>query len=415
MLSHYGDPSEKKRILVVLVGGTICSKFSGNVKTNSDETGLILEKSFQDSYSPFADAVEFRLTEHYGIFSENMTVSKWNRLLQAFRSIPEIVCTAQKYGNYPSLKERENPPPDANNLCDGIIIAHGTDSLAYSAALFSILLREMGVPVFLVSSNEALSADCANGTDNFIAAVECICMGIKPNVYVTYKNPSDNRMYLHYASRLKQCANYQADFSSVGMVDISDLSPENAFRLFGKLPRAHFDLICRDNEQNVLIIDLFRDWQLTASVLLLEPYVGLNYDFFDLERVDAVLHGTYHSGTVCSESAFRDDYSASVLHLLDRCQNTTVYIAPADLSGNIYETSANILKACRGNVYFVNGFTKEMLYAKLLVAYSYEPLQKHIHRFLSGEYNHEIVIELNGVPKLLYPHDDESAKPAFTD
>ena len=392
--------NKSKRILVVLTGGTICSKFEGNIKRNTNNTGLILEQSFNDSYSPFANTVEFKLTDSYEIFSENMTIAKWNTLIKNFRSIPEIVATAKNHGNYPSLRKKSVVSSD-DDICDGIIIAHGTDTLAYSSSLFSLLFKEIGVPVFIVSSNEALSADCANGTDNFISAVDCICMGIKPNIYVTYKNTSDGNMYLHYASRLKQCSNYQSDFFSTGMIDISTLCPANAFQLFKKLPRSHYNMECKDEISNNLIVDLFDDWELKNSILKIEPYVGLNYDFFNLEDVDVVLHGAYHSGTVCSDSQnAENDIHNTIKHLSCKFGDKPIYIAPSDVSGNIYETSENIMD-CK-NLYFVNGFTNEMIYAKLLIAYSYEPIKNKAHLFLANEYNHEIIIDLTGDAKLIY-------------
>ena len=409
MSTERNDCCEKKRILVVLAGGTICSKFEGVVKRNSDDTGLILEKRFNDSYSPFANNVEFRLTDSFGIFSENMTVAKWNMLIQYLRTSPEIHDTAKKLGGYPSLKNDGNQAVDPDNICDGIIIAHGTDSLAYSAALFSLLLKNIGVPVFLVSSNEALSADCANGTDNFTAAVECICMGIKPNVYVTYQNISDRKMYLHYGSRIKQCANYEADFFSTGMVDISDISPDNCISYFKKLPRPHIGLKYEDTGKKEIVIDFFGDWLLKNTILMIDPYVGLNYDFYNYDKIDVILHGTYHSGTVCSENQEKTDgedgcfdYKNSIWHLIDVARDKKIYISPADVSGNIYETSDALMRGQNKNVFLVNGFTKEMLYAKLLVALSYDPLKTDMNRFLACEYNHEIVISLNGEPKLIY-------------
>ncbi|MBP9988580.1 MAG: hypothetical protein KBT46_03700, partial [Ruminococcus sp.] len=160
---------------------------------------------------------------------------------------------------------------------------------------------------------------------------------------------------------------------------------------------------------NDFIIDLFEnDWKINNSILLIEPYVGLNYDFFNFgENVEAILHGTYHSGTVCSEDNEKsngydyDDYCNSILYLIDKVGNKKIYIAPSDLSGNIYETIKKIKEHQNGNVYFVNGVTKEMLYAKLLVAFSYEPLKRKITHFLSSEYNHEIVVEINGSQKLI--------------
>ncbi len=366
-----------KKILIVLTGGTICSEYRGSVKYQGDKTETVLENSFENSGSPFANSVIFKSTENYGIFSENMTVSKWNKLIDIFRNMPEFRDTAAVKGDYPSLCGRKISSDE--NVFDGIIIAHGTDTLAYSAALFSILLKNMGVPVFLVSSNEALSSERANGKANFAAAVECICNGIKPDVYVTYKN-SDGKMYLHLASRLMQCPNYSENFHSAGELDISALTADEISEILPKSTHIY------DGKT----VDIFENWWLENSVLKINPYVGLDYDFFDFSKVKAVLHGTYHSGTVCSETAEKADYINSVIYLSEKCGDIPLYVSPSDFGGGTYETVHTAAKNAK--IKFVNGFTDEMLYAKLLIAVSYKPLKDCVDEFIYGEYNKETVI-----------------------
>ena len=389
----------EKKILVVLTGGTICSEYQGNIKSQGNKAGTILEKNFRNSYSKYANKVYFKTTENFGIFSENVTVEKWNEILGKLRVMPEIRDTAIAHGNYPSLDGQTIISQD--NVFDGIIIAHGTDTLAYSSALFSIFMRNMGVPVFIVSSNEALSSDNANGTLNFIAAVECICEAIKPNVYVTYRNSVDRTMYLHYASRLTQCKNYQEDFYSFGMVDITNVCSKS----FERLPKIYNNSTWEDSERDVFFVDLFDPWKLNNVVLRIDPYVGLNYNFFDFSSVKAILHGTYHSGTVCTEKTENSsNYGCnSILSMLDKCSEIPVYIAPSDFTGGIYDTILIVANHGRSNVKFINGYTMEMLYIKLLIAYSIDAWSDSIiNVFLANEYNCEFVIDINSSTQIMY-------------
>lgn len=347
------------KILVVLTGGTICSAYEGDVKHLSDTAGLILCDNFQKSNSTFAGKVKLVPTKNFGIFSENMTVNKWNELLSFFRHSPAFSSTAFVHGCI--IKKPDNF--DEEQVYDGIIILHGTDSLAYSAALFSFLLQGLGVPVFLVSSNDAPASPKANGNDNFRTAVECICSGILPNVYVSYRNISDGQMYLHLASRLTQCPNYSEDFQSVGMVKLTAWNKVKIPFFFGNT-----------FSQTNTVPSLFDDFELSDCVLRIEPYVGLNYAHLNLSGVKAILHGTYHSGTVCAEQTEDNpNYSEhSILSLIDRCNGQKIYIAPSKLEGKIYDTVPIVAnhKPENNPVRFVYGMTNEMLYAKLLIAYS---------------------------------------------
>ena len=71
---------------------------------------------------------------------------------------------------------------------DGIIVLHGTDTLAYTAALLSFAFAKIPVPIFIVSGNRPPHDKLSNANANFTTAVELIWSGIAPNVYVTYRN-----------------------------------------------------------------------------------------------------------------------------------------------------------------------------------------------------------------------------------
>ena len=359
-----------KRILLVLVGGTICTAVNerGTLSV-SGKAGAILKENFLKSDSVFAQDVDITLTENLYILSENMTVEKWNLIAETLQKYT----SARKY--------------------DGIVLAHGTDTLAYSAALFSLLLCDTDIPVFFVSSNARLDSPNANGNANFAYAVECICRGIRPNVYVTYRNPSDGVMYLHLASRLRQCANYSEDFFSEGAIAFADNSDEAFAHCFAELDRLY-------PRKRHLRIAKSKPCRLSDCVLNLTPYVGINYDAYRYDRFRAVLHGTYHSGTACaalSDAERCDKYgSASILHMIDLCAESGVdmYFAPSRLDGEIYDTVRIIgdHEANGRKIHFLYGMTNEMAYVKLLLGYSLYTDAQVINAFLNMEVNYEFGI-----------------------
>lgn len=359
-----------KNILLILVGGTICTAVNadGNLAV-SETAGILLKENYEKSDSPYAKEVVIEPTKNLYILSENMTIDKWNEIIALYRKNT----LGKQY--------------------DGIIMAHGTDTLAYSAALFSMLLATTKVPVFLVSANENLRSERTNGNANFRSAVECICRGIQPNVYVTYKNISDGRMYLHLASRLRQCENYSEDFHSVGETDISEMTEENCREYFSSLEC----LFPQENRKAV--VDIAGDWKLKNCVLYLIPYVGMDYSVYDYGKFAAVLHGTFHSGTACvelSEKCNKYDHN-SMLHMLDSCFNgestVDVYVSPSRLVKGTYET-VSILgnHTVKGrSVHYLYGYTNETAYAKLIIAYSLLENEAERQAFLQNEYNFEVI------------------------
>ena len=346
-----------KKILLILVGGTICTTLGEHGTLSiSEGAGVKLVENFQNSDSPFKNDVVITPTENLFILSENMSIPNWNLMLDTYR----------KYINTDNF--------------DGVIFAHGTDTLAYSTNLFSLILADTDIPVFFVSSNARLDSKRANGNDNFRSAVELICKGIEPNVYATYKNIFDGRMYLHLGSRLEQCKNYSEDFFSQGAIDITEFSEETLNEIKEKYPK----------EEKSSLINISDDWHLKNCILKIEPYVGLDYNSFNYSKFSAILHGTYHSGTACAEP-----YESSVLHLMDLCEkgnsDIDIYLSPSKNSGEIYDTVRviNSHEANQKKFNFLYGCTNETAYAKLVLAYSIWKDKNDIDNFINNQINFE--------------------------
>ncbi len=341
----------KKKIFTIFSGGTICTLIKNGIMDTDNKAASALIDFYKKSDSFCKDKVIFTEGECFHILSENMTVNNWNRLSLYFLN------------NIERLREY-----------DGIIIAHGTDTLAYTTSLFSVLLKGFDIPVIFVSSNFSImnqdgsKNEKANGHDNFQAAVECIYNGICPGVYATYKNPKDNKIYLHNGGHLIQCTIYDDNFYSKDPIDITVSDKLDLKALWQE----------EKSDKNNMLILMLKDKELKSCILKINPYVGLNYDLFNLENVKAVLHGTYHSGTAC---VVRNDKeitydNSSVLYFIDRCTelNIPFYYSPS-LTGegfNVYASVPYIENhiATDKKPIILYGDTDELVYVKLLVKYS---------------------------------------------
>ncbi len=340
-----------KKILLVLTGGTICSFKGEGDKLNSrtDEAKRLIIEKFRSSGSVFCDAV-FEEAQVLDVLSENMTLSKWDVLLSFFKGI-------------------KNP-----ESYRGVIILHGTDTLAYTASLLSLTLGGLGLPVCLVSSQLALWEDNANGNENFRTAVELIMNGVEPNVYVPYRN-SDGKMYIHYGSCLKQCGIYSEDFFSKNSVEAgSDVS---SFK--GTAFASECDVLKNINN-------------ISGRVLKITPYVGLDYDVFSLWDVQAVVHGTYHSETACVEIKEENDVitNFSVLRFIVKCKKNKIpfIIEPCSENAYRYASTGELLKKGAVPVW---GMTSEMTYVKTLLGVSMGLSGENLIEFLKRNINNEFV------------------------
>ena len=74
-----------KRILLILVGGTICTrKNEYGTLSISSEAGVMLKENYLNSDSVYADDVYIESTRDMYILSENMTVDRWNSIIALY-------------------------------------------------------------------------------------------------------------------------------------------------------------------------------------------------------------------------------------------------------------------------------------------------------------------------------------------
>ena len=183
-----------KKILTVYTGGTIgCAPVDGQRELNTELAKRYIALRFSQSDSQYA-GISSQLFEDSCLedqtLSENMTLNKLQGIIEHLRQF------------------------DLSQYA-GVMIMHGTDTLAYTAALLSMLLCDTPVPVMLVSGAKPPMVEGTNANANFRTGAELICSGIAPNVYVPYMN-ADGVMRLHLGSRLLQSANFSEDFISAG-------------------------------------------------------------------------------------------------------------------------------------------------------------------------------------------------------
>ena len=358
-----------KKILIILTGGTICSFANENGEQESDtkKAETLIVSNFRNGDGEFCDknSVVFDTKRPLDILSENMTIRHWNTILRKIKKYD--------FSKY-----------------DGVIVLHGTDTLAYTSSLLSILLAGIKKPIFMVSSQLPLYEAMANGNDNFRTAVEHIIKGIKPNVYVAYRNDDvvnnkiKSTMYIHYGAHLLQCPNHSNNFYS------ADMKAVKSGEFF------------KGTESKVGNAMLYECNKLTNCVLKIDPYVGIDYSRISLKDVKVVLHHTYHSSTMSvnpynkrpdPEKEQDINYSKdSIMYLKKRCdakaRKTELYIEPCNReNAYLYDTTGIVL---RGDVGTSWRTTSEMAYVKLLIGcalgYDGAKLQNFIDKEINGEF-----------------------------
>ena len=337
-----------EKILLMLTGGTICSFVDKNGIKESDygRAMPLLIDNFKKSNLIYDD-VEFEVVSPLDILSENMDISAWNAILLELRKTDF-------------------------SLYKGIVIAHGTDTLAYTAAMLSIMLAGKGiVPVMLVSSLYPLDDRRANGNMNFGQAVKLICDGIPPNVYAVYRN-SDNVTYIHKGAELLQC-DCLGDFFSKNM-----------------LPVESWNRMARQNFESEMMLQ--KGELAENAVMAIEPYPGIDYSAFNLCGKKCVVHYLYHSSTAASDC--KNDINSAVF-MVRKCNENGIPFVMAPFNKNLLDDEAmysSTKKLLNENAIPLFSVSREMAYSKAVIAASFYA-GNDIVCFLKREINCEFVYD----------------------
>jgi L-asparaginase len=305
-----------KNILVIFTGGTIGSTVTKGTINTDPSTHFLLLDMFYKHYSNHKN-IHFKTLQPYHLLSENLTPGVWTTLIQTI--------------------ERTNP-----THFDGIIVTHGTDTLAYTAAALGLYFNALPIPIFLVSSQLPLDNPDANGLDNFNFAVNAIINGNPAGIFVPYRNPCDAKVSCHNATQLSCSPQLSNDFFSIKT-------------------RKETPILTERKSQTVPLKPYFSD-----KILMIKPYPGLDYTHFDLSDIQAILHDVYHSGTACTTTQWGD--SVSVLPFIKKCQqhHIPVFFAPMFNSSDCYQSTVDFI--AHGAEILWN-MTLETTYVKLCLAY----------------------------------------------
>lgn len=144
----------KKKILILTTGGTLACV--------QDEKGLVPGLSSQDilSYiSDITDLYDVDFLELFQLDSANIQPCHWQAMAETI------------YGQYQAY--------------DGIVIFHGTDTMAYTASALSFMLLNIPVPVVITGSQLSILNPLADAVENCRCAIHMAGSGM-PGVFLAF-------------------------------------------------------------------------------------------------------------------------------------------------------------------------------------------------------------------------------------
>ena len=200
----------KKKVLLITTGGTRASRNSGDGLAPDMDSGQLL-----DYMEELPKHYDIDVEDLLSLDSSNIQAEEWQKIGRA---------VAEKIGAY-----------------DGIVITHGTDTMAYTASMLCYMLRGLDKPVVITGSQVPIDNMLTDARTNLYTAFAAVDSGIN-GVSIAF-----NRKIIRGCRAVKvRTMGFEA-FESVnaGLLGevygdglrkyVSDKAPEEMFRLKDEL------------------------------------------------------------------------------------------------------------------------------------------------------------------------------------
>ena len=302
------------RVIIMSTGGTIASRVdyrTGAVRpalSASDLYGVVPELS---------DIARVDTQIAFSLYSENITPKHWG-------GIAEAVATNITQG------------------VNGVVIAHGTDTMAYTAAALSFALQDLPVPVILVGAQRSSDRPSSDAATNLIGAVEAAARAPFAEVTLAmHETISDAAIVFHRGTRVRKCHTSRRDtFKSINAAPFARVVSDSTTHNLGseqKIIMLTNDYKKRDSTRKLVVKPDFCD-----KVALVKFHPGLDPQVIDwyVERgVKGILlegSGLGHVSKFCFDSIKNAVTADVVVALASQCIWGRVNM-------NVYDTGRDLL------------------------------------------------------------------------
>lgn len=193
------------KVAIISTGGTIASRV--DYRTGAVRAAL----TANDLYSvvpELSNTARIDTQILYSLMSENITPKHWTELARI---------VAQKI----------------DEGADGVVIAHGTDTMGYTAAALSFSLQNLPVPVILVGSQRSADRPSSDAATNLIGAVTAAAKAPLAEVVLAFhENLSDTAIALHRGTKVRKCHTTRRDtFQSVNAQPLAEVQNQEVTML----------------------------------------------------------------------------------------------------------------------------------------------------------------------------------------
>lgn len=295
--------SSLPKVLLLSTGGTIASKI--DYRTGA-VTPALTAAELNSSVPELAEIAQIHTEVLFSEYSENLEPKHWKTI-------------AEKLDSY------------AKSDYKGIVIAHGTDTMQYTAAFLSFALAGYPIPIVLVGSQRSSDRPSSDAALNLISAVRFVKETNTRGIFVVmHHNESDDLISVHLGTRVrKNHTSKRSAFQTIG--------DNPAFLVFDKKIQKNFEK--EFFKQNEYVPNLNVD----TNVALVKYYPGYNpkiINFLIESGYKAIIFegtGLGHVGKTMYEGIKKANEAGLFMGMTSQCIDGRVGM-------NVYESGRDLLE-----------------------------------------------------------------------
>jgi glutamyl-tRNA(Gln) amidotransferase subunit D len=291
------------KVVIISTGGTIASRV--DYRTGGVRPAL----SASDLYSvvpELADVARIETQILFSLFSENIAQHQWTEIAHAVAKL-------------------------MSEGVDGVVIAHGTDTMGYTAAALSFALQNLPVPVIIVGSQRSADRPSSDAATNLLGAVLAAAKAPFAEVAVAmHETPSDNCIAIHKGTKVRKCHTSRRDaFKSVNATPIARIEGQ-------KIVMLTRDCQKRDPSKKLVLRPQFEE-----KVALVKFHPGMNpaiIQFYTEKNYKGIIFegtGLGHISRYCHEAVKKGVDQGIIFAMASQCiwgrVNMNVYDSGRDL------------------------------------------------------------------------------------
>ncbi|MDD4136524.1 MAG: Glu-tRNA(Gln) amidotransferase subunit GatD [Methanoregula sp.] len=290
------------QLSIVSTGGTIASRIdyrTGSVTSQFNASDILV------AIPELAEIANYRTIPLATILSENMTPAIWQALARAIHD-------------------------EIKRGAEGIIVTHGTDTMAYSAAAISFMI-DTPVPIIFVGSQRSADRPSSDNAMNAVCAAAAATSDLGEVAVVMHATTNDDTCAIHRGTRVRKMHTSRRDaFQSMGIAPLGQIEyPSRTVTLASDaVRRGTHKLTLHDKiEPNCALLQFFPG----MSPDLLEEFAG----YYGL-----VISGTGlgHTSTALLPELKRLTDAGTIVVMTSQCLNGRV-------CDRVYDTGRDLLNA----------------------------------------------------------------------